>query len=178
MNGQKMKVLMTTDTTNGIWNYSLELCRTLEKYNIQVHLVALGGWPSPYQQTEAEERPNVTFYKSDFKLDWLKETWEDLNPTRKWLNSIYHTVNPDIFHLNNFSHVEESWTTSLITAFHSGGQTWWHAAKGEEEPVLWNEYIQEITHSLDTLNRKEKPMPGDMKNFRNRRRNAPTRQAV
>lgn len=178
MEGKRMSVLMTTNTKNGIWKYSLDLCKTLEKYNIQIHLVALGGWPSPYQQVQAEEQPNVILYKSDYKMDWLKESWEELNPTRKWLNSIYHSINPDILHFNNFSHVEESWKSALITAFHSGGQTWWHAAKGEEEPVLWNEYIQEITHSLDNLDRKKKSLSEEIKAFQTRKRSTVTRHAV
>lgn len=169
---------MTTETRNGIWKYSIDLCKTLEKYDVEIHLVALGGWPSPFQQSAAEELPHVTFYKSDINFDWMKENWEDLNSARKWLNSIYHTINPDILHLNNFSHVEESWTSALITAFHSGGQTWWHAAKGEEEPLLWNEYIHEIKHSLDVMDPNGKHIPREFKNFRNRRRNALTRQAV
>lgn len=178
MEGKNINVLMTTDTASSIWKYSLELCKTLERYGVQVHLVALGGWPSPYQQAAAENLPNVTFYKSDFKLDWMKETWEDRDPSRKWLNSIYHSVNPDILHLNNYTHVEESWTASMITAFHSGVQTWLHAAKGNQEPEIWADYLKEVKQSLETLEPLEKPTTRIMKKYQNRRRSALTRQVV
>lgn len=178
MNGKKMKVLMTTDTASEVWKYSLDLCKTLEQFNLQIHLVALGGWPSPYQQIEAEKAPNVILYKSDLKFNWMIESWEDFNQSRKWLNSIYHTINPDILHLNNYSHVEESWTSPLITAFHSGGQIWWHASKGEKEPLLWNKYLQVIKPKLDTGISKKKQVQGELPSFQHRRRNIISRQAV
>ncbi len=178
MEGKNINVLMTTDTASGIWQYSLEMCKTLQKYDIHVHLVALGGWPSPHQQATAEKLPNVTFYKSDFKLDWMKEFCEDFDLSRKWLNCIYHTINPDILHLNNFTHVEDSWTSSMIIAFHSGVQTWWHAAKGKQEPAIWSDYIAEVKRSMKTLEPLEKPATRIMKKYQSKRRSAITPHIV
>lgn len=148
MEDKKMKILMTTDTVGGVWVYSLELCRALEQYGIQVHLVAMGAWPSPAQQVEAENIPNVTFYKSDYKLEWMENPWEDVEQSRKWINCIYTTVQPDVVHLNNYAHVEEEWTAPVVTVFHSCVNTWWQAVKGKSAPEEWDHYNRIVRESL------------------------------
>ena len=144
-----MKILMTTDTVGGVWVYSLELCRMLERYGVEVHLAALGAWPSPAQQVEVEKMPNVLLYKSDYKLEWMKDPWEDVEQSTKWINSIYQTIQPDIVHLNNYAHVEEDWSAPVVTVFHSCVQTWWQAVKGKSAPHEWDQYTQTVKDSLE-----------------------------
>ncbi len=148
MEDKKMKILMTTDTVGGVWVYSLELCKALAQHGVQVHLVAMGGWPSPAQQVEAEKIPNVTFYKSDYKLEWMQDPWKDVEQSRKWINCIYTTVQPDIVHFNNYAHVEEDWTAPVVTVFHSCVQTWWQAVKGKAAPQEWDQYTRTVKESL------------------------------
>lgn len=148
MEGKGMKILMTTDTVGGVWVYSLELCKALKAYDVQIHLVAMGSWPSPAQQQEVFEMDNVLLYKSDFKLEWMQDPWEDVEQSRKWINSIYHTIQPDIVHLNNYAQVEEDWTCPVITVFHSCVQTWWQAVKGTSAPETWNQYTTAVKDSL------------------------------
>lgn len=149
MEGKNMKILMTTDTVGGVWVYSLELCRELDRYGIQVHLVAMGGWPSPSQKVQAEKIGNVVLYKSDYRLEWMKDSWDDVEQSRKWINSIYHTVQPDIVHLNNYAHVEKDWKAPVITVFHSCVQTWWQAVKGNSAPREWDQYTYTVKSSLE-----------------------------
>lgn len=162
-----MKVLLTTDTKSGIWKYSIKLCNELKKYGVQVHLVAMGGWPSPFQQMEIEKMSNVLLYKSDFKLEWMKESWDDLEPAKKWINSIYQTVKPDILHLNNYAHIEENWTAPVVTSFHTGTQTWWQAAKGNSAPKLWDQYISTVKQSLESVDLLGHPTPRMLEKFLN-----------
>lgn len=140
---------MTTDTVGGVWTYSLELCRELARYDVQVHLVALGAWPSPSQQVEAENMPNVLLYKSDYRLEWMKDSWNDVEQSRKWINSIYHTVRPDVVHFNNYAHVEKDWKAPVVTVFHSCVQTWWQAVKGKSAPHEWDQYAYTVKASLE-----------------------------
>ncbi len=145
----KLKVLMTTDTVGGVWVYSLELCKALESQGVEIYLAALGAWPSPAQEKAVESLKNVRFYRSDYKLEWMEEPWFDVEQSRKWLNSIYHTVEPDIVHLNNYAHIEESWSTPVITVFHSCVQTWWQAVKGHRAPHGWDQYTRTVEESLE-----------------------------
>ncbi|WP_424492879.1 glycosyltransferase family 4 protein [Salinimicrobium sp. GXAS 041] len=144
-----MKILMTTDTVGGVWVYSLELCKALQEYEVEVHLAAMGAWPSEAQMQEVEAIPNVTLYKSDFKLEWMEDPWEDVEKSRKWINSIYHTIYPDVVHLNNYAHIGEDWTCPILTVFHSCVQTWWQAVKGTSAPESWDRYTQVVQESLE-----------------------------
>lgn len=166
MGDKKMKILMTTDTVGGVWVYSLELCKALEQYGVEVHLIAMGAWPSPAQQVAVEKMPNVLLYKSDYKLEWMEDPWEDVEQSRKWINSIYQTVQPDIVHLNNYAQVEEEWTTPVVTVFHSCVQTWWQAVKGLSAPAKWDHYKQAVKDSLDASNVVVTPTNAILKNAR------------
>lgn len=149
MEGERMKILMTTDTVGGVWVYSLELCKALQEYNVEVHLAAMGAWPSEIQEQEARSLPNVTLYKSDFKLEWMQDPWEDVEKARKWINCIYHTLQPDLVHLNNYAKIGSDWSCPTISVFHSCVQTWWQAVKGTTAPSTWNQYTELVKNSLN-----------------------------
>lgn len=144
----KMKVLMTTDTLGGVWVYSLELCKALQKHDVRVHLVAMGRWPSAQQEEEAAELSNVLLYKSDYKLEWMQDPWEDVEKARKWINCIYYTVSPDLVHLNNYAQVCGDWECPTVSVFHSCVQTWWQAVKGTSAPAKWKHYTDTVKSSL------------------------------
>lgn len=144
-----MKILMTTDTVGGVWNYSLELCRELKKYDVQIHLAAMGTWPSRVQREQMAECENVILYKSDFKLEWMQDPWEDVERSRKWINSIYHTIQPDLIHLNNYAQIEDDWNCPVVTVFHSCVTTWWQAVKGTTLPSSWDAYSRIVKKSLN-----------------------------
>lgn len=141
---------MTTDTVGGVWEYSVELCKALEKYGINVHLAAMGTWPTEAQQEEAGKLKNVLLYKSDYKLEWMQDPWQDVAQAGKWLNSIYHTIQPDIIHFNNYAHLGKEWSCPTMTVFHSCVQTWWQAVKGTTAPSSWDKYLQVLKDSLNS----------------------------
>lgn len=148
----KITILMTTDTVGGVWTYSMELCRSLKKHGVNIHLAAMGNWPSPAQQEEAAALDNVLLYKSDYKLEWMQDPWEDVEQAEKWLNSIYHTIQPDIIHFNNYAHKNEDWSCPTVTVFHSCVETWWQAVKGTSAPATWNQYLDLVSESLNSSN--------------------------
>src|SRR5690606_17349537 len=150
MEDNRIKILMTTDTLGGVWTYSLELCKALEKYNVQIYLVAMGRWPSESQQQRVSRLKNVILYKSDYKMEWMQDPWEDVKQANKWINTIYHTVLPDIIHLNNYSSIRKQWEVPIVTVFHSCVITWWEAVKGEKTPLQWEKYKQLVKTALNT----------------------------
>lgn len=140
---------MTTDTVGGVWFYSLELCKALGEFDVDVHLVAMGGWPSKQQQRQVSTMKNVILYKSDFKLEWMQDPWEDVKRAQKWINCIYHTINPDLVHFNNYAQTENDWSCPTLTVFHSCVQTWWQAVKGSSAPAQWDKYTTAVKYSLN-----------------------------
>ncbi|WP_318345777.1 glycosyltransferase [Flagellimonas baculiformis] len=143
---------MTTDTVGGVWNYSLELCRELGQYGVQVHLVSMGGWPSETMENEVSNIETVTLYKSAYKLEWMENSWEDVKNAQKWIMTIYHTVQPDIVHLNNFMKIENPQNCPVVTTYHSCVHTWWQAVKGKTAPSSWNTYKQLVKTALNNSN--------------------------
>lgn len=146
----KMKILMTTDTIGGVWTYSADLCEYLGKNGVEVHLAAMGSWPSEEQEQQIQKLENVTLYKSDYKLEWMQDPWEDVERAHKWLNCIHHTIQPDLIHFNNYAHMGNNWTCPTLTVFHSCVQTWWQAVKGNEAPSEWSKYKEVVKESLNS----------------------------
>lgn len=144
-----MKLLMTTDTIGGVWVYTLELCKALTKNGVQVHLAAMGAWPTKEQEEEIATLDNIILYKSDFKLEWMQDPWEDLEKARKWINCIYHTVHPDLVHFNNYGQIGNDWSCPTLTVFHSCVQSWWQAVNGSSAPEIWDRYTRIVQKSLN-----------------------------
>lgn len=145
-----MKILMTTDTVGGVWSYSVELCKAFREHDVKIHLVAMGAWPSREQRAQIADFENVLLYKSDFKLEWMEDPWEDVERSHKWINCIYNTVQPDIVHFNNYAQSEPDWTCPVVTVFHSCVNTWWQAVKGTSLPSSWDTYSGVVKESLNT----------------------------
>ncbi|MDT0643918.1 glycosyltransferase family 4 protein [Zunongwangia sp. F363] len=164
MGDSRMKVLMTTDTVGGVWTYSVELCRALIEHGVEVHLAAMGAWPSKAQQEEASRLPNVILYKSDYKLEWMQDPWEDVEKAHKWITSIYQTIHPDLVHFNNYAHIENFWSCPVVTVFHSCVQTWWQAVKGTEAPASWSRYTGIVKDSLNASDVVVSPTESLLKN--------------
>ncbi|HET8886251.1 MAG TPA: glycosyltransferase family 4 protein [Salinimicrobium sp.] len=150
MKSGKLKILMTTDTIGGVWVYSYELCKELQNYDVEVHLAAMGAWPTEAQEEKMRELKNVILYKSEFKLEWMQDPWEDVENANKWLHSIYQTAKPDLIHFNNYAGVEKYDDTPMITVFHSCISTWWQAVKYTAIPEEYHTYSQIVQEALNT----------------------------
>src|SRR3546814_5318202 len=61
------RVLMTTDTVGGVWQYSLELARGLDRCGIQTVLAAMGRPASGAQRRAAAEAGDIALVESDRK---------------------------------------------------------------------------------------------------------------
>lgn len=151
MEDSRMKILMTTDTLGGVWTYTMELCRVLFDYGVEVHLASLGALPSESQEKEVSRLENVSLYRSDFKLEWMLDCAEDLIEMRKWIYSLYGEIQPDLVHLNNFVPLNFN-DMPVITVFHSCVQTWWESVKSKSAPAEWENYKRHVKNSLNGSN--------------------------
>ena len=151
MEGQ-IKVLMTADTIGGVWTYTIDLCKGLQKYNIAVHLLAMGKFPDEQQRNQVQELANVTLYESDYKLEWMPDCWDDVAKAKQWVQSVYEEVKPDVLHFNNYGQTTGTWDCPVITVYHSCVQTWWKAVKGENAPSEWDQYKTLVSEALGGSN--------------------------
>lgn len=138
---------MTADTLGGVWNYCLELCKALEKYPVEIHLISFGKHVSPTQFKAVKKLNNLKIYSSDLKLEWMKNP--DIKAIKKRIYELCKKIKPDLIHFNNYVENEIFEEIPKLTVFHSCVQTWWKAVKKEKAPPQWNKYYQLVEKALN-----------------------------
>ncbi|WP_139809971.1 glycosyltransferase family 4 protein [Sphingomonas azotifigens] len=66
-----LRLLLTTDTVGGVWQYSIDLAGALADRGVETVLTQLGPAPSDAQRAEASAIPGLTFLETGLPLDWL-----------------------------------------------------------------------------------------------------------
>ena len=142
------RILMTADTVGGIWDYALELSRSLIPYNCQFVLATMGMEPSRAQRLAAAEVHNLTLCPSSFRLEWMEDPWTDVEAAADWLLDLEAKWLPDIVHLNGFVHGALSWRAPALIVGHSCAASWIDAVRGETPGPEWDDYRQRVALGL------------------------------
>lgn len=163
-----MKILMTTDTVGGVWNYALELARELSHCNHSVLLASMGPLPTPIQRAEAAAIRNLHLYSRPYKLEWMHEPWADVLDAGQWLLELAYEAKPELIHLNNYVHATLPWSVPVLVVGHSCVLSWWCAVKGEMAPPEWNMYrcrVQAGLKSADMVVAPSRAMLSTLEEF-------------
>jgi glycosyltransferase involved in cell wall biosynthesis len=152
MSDRIKRVLMTGDTVGGVWTFTMELAASLSERNVEVTLASLGGCPSKAQVAEAAEIPRLRLLTSEWKLEWMDDPWADVEESGRWLIRCEKQYEPDVVHLNSFSHGALPWRTPVVLTAHSCVASWWSAVKGESLPETWSRYRVKVERSLHAAN--------------------------
>jgi glycogen(starch) synthase len=147
-NDKPTRILMTADTVGGVWTYALELARALQPYNIEVLLAVMGPPLSSGQQEDAHGIPNVSLFKSNYRLEWMPDCWPDVKHAGDWLVHLASRLSPDVIHLNGYVHANLPWDSPTLVVGHSCVFSWWQAVKQEKPPSDWEQYKTEVTNGL------------------------------
>ena len=142
------RVLMTTDTVGGVWTYALELCRALDRHGVEVALATMGSSLDSTQSAEAAALPNLQVYESAYRLEWMREPWEDVDAAGAWLLDLERRTAPEVVHLNGYCHGDLPFAAPVLVVGHSCVLSWWRAVKGEAAPVVWETYAQRVARGL------------------------------
>ena len=145
---KRLRILMTADTVGGVWTYALELARALQAYDVEVLLATMGPRPSPAQREQAVNVPNLSLFKSDYKLEWMPDCWTDVKRAGDWLLHLENRLQPDLIHLNGYVHAKLPWTKPTLVVGHSCVLSWWKAVRGDAPPAEWQRYKDEVTSGL------------------------------
>lgn len=139
---------MTADTVGGVWTYALELCRALQKFDIQVHMATMGKKLNSSQWRAAEEISNLQIIESDYDLEWMDDPWDEVDEAGQWLLEWEHQIQPDLIHLNNYAHGNLPWNAPVLIVGHSCVLSWWQSVKGKEAPEEWGYYAERVEAGL------------------------------
>ncbi|HEX7013534.1 MAG TPA: glycosyltransferase family 4 protein [Steroidobacteraceae bacterium] len=148
-----MKVLMTADAVGGVWTYALELSAALARHDVEVLLATMGPLPTAMQRERAREIPNLRLECSQYKLEWMREPWDDVDRAGHWLQELADRQGADIVHLNGYSHAALDWSKPVLTVAHSCVYSWWRAVHRADPPQEWSTYRARVTEGLNRADR-------------------------
>jgi glycosyltransferase involved in cell wall biosynthesis len=142
------RVLMTADTVGGVWTYALDLAQLLVERGCEVTLATMGGYLPHAEACAVARLRGIHLHESNFKLEWMEDSWADVAQAGEWLLALAAKVQPDIVHLNNFAHGALPWPAPVLMVAHSCVLSWWQAVKGEVAPQSWNRYAAAVRRGL------------------------------
>ena len=139
---------MTADTVGGVWTYALELAGVLSKQGVEVALATMGAPLTPQQWEAAKQISGLQVFESCFKLEWMEDPWDDVQQAGQWLLDLEERFQPDVVHLNGYTHGALPWKSPILVVGHSCVLSWWEAVKDEAAPSNWQRYQREVTQGL------------------------------
>ena len=143
-----MHVLMTTDTVGGVWTYTQELVSGLVRRGIRVTLVSMGGLPKAEQTAWMESLWSLNYLPTTFRLEWMQNSEQAVEESRKYLEKIIRDVRPDLLHFNQYCYGTLSPGLPRIVVAHSDLVSWWIAVHGEEpSDSYWMRWYRDIVTS-------------------------------
>lgn len=127
-----LRVLVTTDTIGGVWQYSIELARELGRLGTECVIAAMGPAPSDAQRAEAAAIPEARLIETDLPLDWLCDDAAPVRAAGQTIAGLAERLDVDVVHANMPTLLAEArFRQPTIAVTHGCVATWWAAAKGE-----------------------------------------------
>jgi glycosyltransferase involved in cell wall biosynthesis len=150
-----LRVLVTTDTVGGVWQYSLDLARGLSKLGIEVVLAVLGPSPSPAQLEAAAGIDGLTLTDTGLSLDWLAEDAPAVIAAGKAIAHLADEVAAGIVHLNTPALAAGAlFAVPVVAVQHSCVASWWQAVNATPLPddFAWRtELVRHGLHAADVV---------------------------
>ena len=122
-----MHLLVTTDTVGGVWTYARELVTEMSRRGIRVTLVSFGEIPGPRQTTWMDGLFGLDYRPTAFRLEWMRDSEDDLAASAEYLLAIVNEVKPDLLHLSQFYYGHLKCAQPKIVVAHSDIVSWWQA---------------------------------------------------
>jgi glycogen(starch) synthase len=142
------RILMTTDTVGGVWDYSLQLAEALSSRGIALTLAAMGPTPTRDQQRAAAYVPGLELLSRECRLEWMDDPWSDVASAGDWLLGLEAQVSPDVVHLNGYVHGSLPWRAPVLVVGHSCVYSWWTAVRAGSPSTEWRAYRDKVCAGL------------------------------
>ena len=141
------KVLMTAETTGGVWTYAVDLAYGLTERGVEVALATMGDALDDTQREKVDRIPRLKVFESTFKTEGMDDPWRDVEKAGEWLLGLEERIGPDVIHLNGYAHGALPWSSPKVMVGHCCLLSWWRAVKGEAAPDC-ERYTAEVTAGL------------------------------
>jgi glycogen synthase len=150
-----MRILLTTDTTGGVWTFTKELTAELLKRGHAVALVSFGPRPSQEQQTwcallHLTHGDRFQFTASNAPLEWMEKNEFVLKQGAGVLFHVARHFRPDLLHSNQFCFGALMMDIPKLITTHSDVMSWSEACRprGLQNCRWLKQYRCLITHGL------------------------------
>lgn len=143
-----MRILMTADTVGGVWSYAMELVAQLGARGATVTIAAMGAPASRAQRRRAQTIPGARLCEAPYRLEWMRDPWEDIERAGQWLLALEREVEPDVVHLNTYPHGDLAFRAPVLLVCHACVHSWWRAVHGREPPAEWSTYAHRVARGL------------------------------
>lgn len=150
-----MRVLMTTDTSGGLWRYSMELAGALQYQDVQIALAVIGRPLEPWQREQIAATPNLTLFENPPP---------DIQQAAVWLLDIEAQFEPDVIHLNGSAHGHHQFDAPVIVVAHSDELSRYRAIHGTLPPQ-WQAQTQFVRRGLEGVELIIAPTEAVMQNL-------------
>jgi glycosyltransferase involved in cell wall biosynthesis len=142
-----MHILVTADTVGGVWSYTRELVSGLAARGVRVTLVSFGGVPRRDQRAWLAALPEVEYYPTAFRLEWMEECTKDLVDSAAYLLRIIAESKPDLLHLSQFCYGALTTDLPKVVVAHSDVFTWHEVVRGRAPYGEWAHWYRHTVQS-------------------------------
>jgi glycosyltransferase involved in cell wall biosynthesis len=94
----------------------------------------------------------VQLFESTYRLEWMDDPWEEVDIAGDWLLGIASKFQPDVIHLNGYSHAALPWEAPVLVVAHSCVRSWWRAVRDSAPPRSFDEYTRRVENGLSAAN--------------------------
>lgn len=140
-----MRVFLSTDTVGGVWDYALTLARGLRGRGYEVFLAVLGA---PSEERLRDLPAGVEVAARDFRLEWMPEGEEDIEPAGEWLGALAREWGADVAHLNQLAYASHDFGASTLVVLHSDVLSWFSETQGRAAPPEWAGYARRVREGI------------------------------
>jgi len=132
-----MKILLSTDTVGGVWDYTVTLARELDALGCEVLIAAIG---EPRDLRLARIPPGVQVTGRGYRLEWMEGAEGDVREAARWLRDLAQLWAADLVHLNQLAYAGFGFPAPVVTVVHSDVLSWWTHNHGTDAPPEWSAY--------------------------------------
>lgn len=151
----KLRVFMTTDAVGGVWQYSVDLCRSLCAQEVEVGLALLGPPPGPTQRLAAEAIAGLSLIETGEDLDWIAADSDQVEASAEHIAELADSYEAQIVHLNSPALAASvDFHAPVLAVSHSCVGTWWRAAGTGAFPndLAWRDRLHRLgLHRADMV---------------------------
>jgi glycogen(starch) synthase len=166
-------VLMTAEASGEVWTFSLELARALAEHEVKVALATVGAPLDALRRAEAADVPNLELFEGRTRLERMSDRSEAVTEDGRWLLDLRDRLQPDLVHLNGYTHAALPWELPTLVSAHSCLLSWWRAVRRGAVPLSLERDRREAQNGLlaadlvvaptramlDSLRRHYAPLP-------------------